>query len=228
VLDKYPPVTIVMTIYFPEGIDGVQRRHTAYQTLDSWDDNLEYSGPLHLHIADDGSYCHFNPYWARVTESRQERHGVGASLNAGIRKAFETSDLVFHAVDDWILKKPFDLDPWVQVLIEREDIGLVRLGPPHPNIQGRVIPVSDNYQGWGLLLDRVYYAFATRPFLMHKRFIDAYGWFEEDTSAVECERLYNEHFCRSTGPDIIYALPHYWIHSGPTSMSEIEPERERT
>ena len=225
-MNDYPPVTIVMTTYFPEGSDGRHRRDVASHALYSWEDNLGYKGQLRIHIADDGSYCDFKTDWEYVTYTRQERMGVGSSLNKGIQQAFEVSDFVLHAVDDWLLVKEFDLTPWVRVLLEREDIGLVRLGPPHPHIIGQAECLIEGIYDWGLILKRKYYAFATRPFLLHKRFIDAYGWFEEGKSAVEVERLYNERFCSMSGPDIVYALPHFWEHAQSISMSEIEPGRE--
>lgn len=221
----YPPVTIAMTTYFPEGPEGRKRRDVAYHALYSWEDNLWYKGQLRIHIGDDGSYCEFKTDWEHVTYSRQERGGVGASLNKGLRQAFSVSDYALHMVDDWLLVKEFDLNPWVQVLMEREDIGLIRLGPPHPHIIGQAEMLIDDIFDWGLVLKREYYAFATRPFLLHKRFIDAYGWFEEGKSALEVERLYNEKFCLMSGPDIVYALPHFWEHGHSISMSEIEPRK---
>jgi hypothetical protein len=49
-----------------------------------------------------------------------------------------------------------------------------------------------------------------RACLYHKRFFDAYGWFEEGISAWESERLYNDHFCQTEGPESVLALPLPW------------------
>lgn len=222
----FPPVTIVMTTYFPEGEVGYQRRAAAEDTLRSWDECMFYSGDLHLHVGDDGSYiCPWLEEWVGTWEgtsrSYQEHQGVGASLNKGFRKAYETSPIVFYGVDDWSLTEPFDITPWVQVLLERLDIGMVRLGMPHPNLAGRVEHLGP--LGWGLLLDKYSYAYGQRPALYHQRFTDAYGWFKEDVSAIDCEREYAEHFIRTSGPDIIMALPHPWKHIDTISMSSMTP-----
>lgn len=132
-MSEYPPVTIVMTTWFihPE------RVKVAQQALKSWCDYLRYEGNLHLHVADDGSELAWEPAnsWYntnRITFSRQEREGVGASLNKGFKQAFECSPIVLYMVDDWFLTQPFDLAPWVHLLVARTDVGIVRLGPPHP------------------------------------------------------------------------------------------------
>lgn len=128
---NYPSITIVMTTYFMDE----QRRDLAETALHSWNYFLLYEEPVMLHVADDGSSVDWEPenFWRRgeITYSRQNRSGVGASLNKGFLKAYETSPLVAYFVDDWILQEPLDLRPWVKLLMEREDVGIVRLGPPH-------------------------------------------------------------------------------------------------
>lgn len=228
-------VTIVMTLYYPSTKYGRTRRDIMYKTLASWFKHLKFDGEIRVHFADDGSKTttemavariyHPDRYW-KVSYSRQERHGCGASLNAGFRQAFENgSDVVLYAVDDWELMQDFDITPWVKLLEERQDVGMVRLGPPHPNTMGKVEIFTDDYQGWGLRLFREGYAYGMRPALYHKRFIDAYGWFEEDISTLECERLYNEKFCSMNGPDIVLALPVVWYHHI-SGLSDIDPRTE--
>ncbi len=222
----YPPVTILMTTYFPSD-GGRERRSLAYKALSSWGENLQYAGELLLHVADDGSSWEFNcsSYWRDgfISFSQQQRQGYGSSLNAGLREIFKHTSFVLHAVDDWYLTNPFNLNPWVEMLLTREDVGMIRLGPPHPNISGKAQMLTTNWQGWGLVLDRQSFAFGLRPCLIHKRFIDAYGWFAENTSALESERLYNEHFCQTSGPEIVLALPHSWEHLESESLSGLEP-----
>lgn len=224
---NYPPVTIVATTYFPEGMDGMLRQKIFSETLYSWDANLKYTGEIRLHISDDGSVGYGRPTYFRnnlVSYSSQNRHGVGASLNKGFREAFRTSSLVLYLADDWSLTFPFDLTPWAQLLIEREDIGEVRLGPPHPGITGTAEALTENWNGWGLRLDRHHFVAAHRPVLIHKRFLDSYGWFEEDTSSLECERLYSVKFNTQKGPDIVLALPHPWQHLDSVELAYIDPK----
>lgn len=234
-MSDLPPITIVMTTWAPPEKLGLQRMLAAWRALMSWQVLLEYPDDnLRLHVADDGSDpahqyglgMDTNPcrWWTRsegVTFSRQERQGVGASLNAGFKTAFQAGPLAAYFVDDWVLKQVMDLRPWARLLMEDESVGMVRLGPPHPNISGTV----KHYPGigWGLLLDRHHYAFGTRPFLMHRRFYEQYGPFTENVSALECERLYNYWFCSHRGPGIVHALEYPWEPIEETHLSEVKP-----
>lgn len=222
----FPPVTIVMTTWFVDK----QRVELAQETLYSWRTHLEYDGELRLHIADDGSLLSWEPeaWWGdKVTYSRQERRGVGASLNAGFRQAFEISPLIAYFVDDWILQDPLDITPWAYLLLQRDDVGIVRLGPPHPYLRGEILPYTELWQGWGMKLDRYGLTVGHRPELFHKRWIDYYGWHDERVNAQECERLMSVRYAeKAGGPDIVYALPHKFFHyhlDTVPSTSHIEP-----
>jgi hypothetical protein len=232
--DDLPPITIVMTTYFPDGVAGKLRRSVANETLKSWNERLLYRGDLYLHIADDGSeeviqegMLGYSDWWEKETFSRQEHHGVGASLNIGFAQAFKSSPLVFYAVDDWCLRSSLDLTPWAILLLTRTDVGMVRLGPPHPGTSGKIEAFTDDWQGWALRLDRQGFAFGHRPALYHKRMIMSHGWFSEDTNALECERLYNENFCKAQGPDIVMALAHPFEHLESIELADVEPETLR-
>lgn len=221
------PITIVMTTWHVDR----QRVKLAEDTLKSWIKHLHYDGELRLHVADDGSTVPFMPngWWqGPISFSSQHRKGVGASLNAGFREAYKTSPLVFYGVDDWLLTQDFDLTPWSRMLMEREDIGIVRLGPPHPYLRGMIMPLTEYWQGWGLILERYGLTVGHRPELFHKRWTDHYGWFEENVNAQECERLASvEYANRPDGPLIVYALCHPWFHyhlDEVPSTSHIEPE----
>jgi len=238
-----PDITIVTTTWFPDDERGKARLTTAEMAVCSWAENLRYDGRIFLHIADDGSHDLdsfevlgeiWNKDWLLT---QQDRCGVGASLNAGFTRAFERSLLAFYIVDDWELKQPLDISPWVQLLLTNESIGVVRLGIAHPDLTGvvRHCPETGEYY---LLLDRHHYAFAHRPALYHKRFIDAYGPFEENVNAFECEREYNERFAAQAvytaekgaveiGPDIALALLHSWRHISDIELADVEPSLEK-
>lgn len=217
------PVTIVMTVFFK----NKQRKEVAENALATWNLNLMYEGDIYLHVADDGSTINWQPRWRNmITFSRQERKGVGASLNAGFKKAYQQSPLVLYMVDDWVLDEPLDITPWCKALLENDDIGMMRLGPPHPFLKGKVEMVTDDWQGWALKLERSGIVVAQRPALWHMRMTDCYGWFPENMSAVECERIYSYNFSnRPQGPEVYLALPHKWIHRESESLSEMEPGR---
>ena len=225
-----PPLTIVMTTWMPDGSVGKSRRYSARAAYTSWRIHLNYSGELRLHLADDGSPVEDLKRavvgdmrsWP-ITISRQQRRGVGASLNAGLYTSWTASPLAAYFVDDWGLQRPLDLTPWAKLLMEDETVGCVRLGPPHPGLTGEIEMFP---QGWGLRLHPHHFAFSHRPALYHRRFFDAYGYFEEGLSALECERRYAEHFASGPcvgGPDIIYALSYPWVHLGKAEVGDITP-----
>lgn len=237
----WPNVVVIMTTYFPDGEEGKQRLlHATIPTFNSWEAHLKYSAypggeGIHVVQADDGTskenYVTFG--WFRgylCTSTLQKRKGVGASLNSGFRRAYEVfgpDTIVLYAVDDWALTQDFDISPWVQLLLEREEVGMVRLGPPHPNTSGVVQAYTENWQGWGLHLYRTDYAFGHRPALYHKRMIDYYGWFKEDCSALECEKDYSDRFVeKALGPNIVLALPHPWQHLESIELAYIDPKDE--
>lgn len=228
-----PPITLLSTTYFPEGEAGQQRREVALATYESWRRNLRYLGDLSIHIADDGSDGPViaPPRWWRSI-SQQARRGVGASLNAGFQRAFEESPLAAYLVDDWELLEPFDLTVWADLLMEREDIGCVRLAFPHPNIRGsveRALPAAGG-EAWFLRLDPYAFAFGHRPALYHRRFIERFGWFEEGVNAFDCEQHYAEAYVRDLqstdlrGPAVVLALPVSWRHVDSVELGDIVPE----
>ncbi|MCI0556247.1 MAG: hypothetical protein L0287_35335, partial [Anaerolineae bacterium] len=165
-------------------------------------------------------------WWKRgdVFHTRQIHRGVGASLNAGImyQCIVRQQQLIAYFVDDWILKSPLDLTPWAELVLEQPDnIGMVRLGPPHPELTGQIRMYK---QGWAVSLERHHYAFAMRPALYHGRFFQFYGAFDENCSAIAAERDYNERFCTvNTGPGIVLALPEIWDYSRQPSLSDAIP-----
>lgn len=229
------PITIVVTTYAPPGEVGIQRRNAAMQAWESWRENLKYDGELRVHIADDGSELvdYTESWWkqtnrryplcevGKLTYSRQNRWGVGASLNAGLRAAHQNSPLTLYAVDDWKLVDPINLTPWAKLLHAHEDLGALRLGPPHPWLTGQV---EHDDGRWYLRIDRHHYAFSFRPTLFHQRLFDAYGQLPEDVTSLESEKQYNEAFCAADGPDIALALLTPYDHIYTTELSAVQPD----
>jgi hypothetical protein len=225
-----PDITIVMTTWFVDQ----DRVRIAEETLAIWNELLHYEGNIRLHVADDGSTLKWKPekFWNRqITYSRQERKGVGASLNAGFEKAYETSPLVAYFVDDWRLLEPIDITPWCKALLENEDIGIMRLGPPHPFLRGKVEIVTTDWQGWALNLDPYGFCVGHRPEIFHKRWTDKYRFFESGINACEVERRATVKWADDSDRlKIMLALPHKFYHVGQDkirSLSEMEPGEEK-
>ncbi len=225
-----PPITVVLSTWAPEGNVGELRMISAKKAVASYHEFLRYEGDLRLHFADDGSQQNgypqsYKPFhhtrFGEPTFTRQERHGVGASINAGFRRAFAGGGLAMYQQDDWALTAPLDLTSWVDIVTAQPSIGMMRLGPPHPWLTGEI---AHTLQGWYMLLDRHHYAFGMRPAIYWPRFFEAYGPFAEDVNAFDCERQYAENFCLTEGPDIAYALPYPWENVGRAEVGDVVPD----
>lgn len=226
-------ITIVMTTWLPPGQEKI-RAEAFFKALQSWEMNLIHDADIHLHVSDDGTNTEIfhqlitkNLKWDRghYTVSHQQRHGVGASLNRGLKQAFKVSNIAMHAVDDWELLVPLDLRPWVDFMEDPNyDVGMLRFYA-HPDLTGtfRFIPPH----GWAVALDRHHYVFSFRPCLWHKRFFDALDYFREDVSAIECEQDFNKRLTNYPpaveGERVWLALPEIWKHLDPNELSSVKP-----
>lgn len=231
------PVSIVVTTYAPAGDQGKKRIATLERTLDSWNKHLRYEGLIHLIIEDDGSPDEYWPtirdlgheVWARGSswfDHIKAGHGVGASLNRGFGVALGVTSVILYAVDDWMLLQEFDISSWVQLLVERDDVGVVRLGPPHPGNIVEIKPYTSEWQGWAgrICPESAGIIVSERPALWHRRMINQIGGFKEDCSALECEAEYDERYRGYQSPlEVVLALPHPWYHLNPSELSNVDP-----
>lgn len=229
-------ITIVATTWLPPGKED-RRLKDFTLAMATWWAHLKYDGVINLHVADDGTL----PEWyeklqqvvetvwrgkGSITHSQQDRHGVGASLNAGLAEAFKTSPYVLYAVDDWQLLELLDLNPWIAFMEDNEyNANMVRFFP-HPDLTGTFKHIPP--YGWAVNLDRHHYVFATRPCLWHQRFFEPHlrglGWFKEDASAIEVEQDFNYRYIRQMSRHEIWlALPEVWRHMDAFSLSDLVP-----
>lgn len=112
------------------------RREYAYETLRSCLDHLKYSGPLSVHIADDGSPKEHRsvlreiagcfPVVERVSISNSDHNGYGANWNAATQVFHLHADVALVLEDDWRLARDLDADALVAAL--GEEIACIRLG----------------------------------------------------------------------------------------------------
>jgi len=228
---------MIATTWCPDGDMGGPRLASFIRALKTWNDGLHFDGAIDLIVADDGTtgdlfqrMIAVESLWHRGTfqVTRDHKRGVGGSLNRGWKMS--NNQIVLYAVDDWKLIAELVLDPWVQLLEEREDVGVVRLGPPHPGNVLRVSAWTDNWQGWageirpaaseGIIVSE-------RPALWHRRMIDTHGPFEEGCSALECEAAYDARyhadFAAGHWKKVLLALPHPWMHLEPNTLSGVNP-----
>ena len=222
---------ILVTTFVPKGAE--LRLRAIQQTADSWKKFMKYDGKFHIHVADDGSDPLYNyEYWRSVylsnwpsavsfSYSRQERQGVGASLNRGFDACFEYTPLVFYGADDWSLLNTINITPWAEILMEYDDIGCVRLGVSSPFLRGgEMVRYKDI---WAIKFEKYSYIWCQRPALYHKRFIQSYGAFPEMEKATEVDRIWNDIVLTKEGPDVVLALLHPWQHLWSIEQGDIVP-----
>jgi len=224
-------IGIVVTSYAPQGEVGESRIQAYRESLETWKKNLVYDGNFFIVLEDDGSpdenfqkFIEISLAYDAVLSKQAHRQGVGASLNRGFQAAFKNTSQALYLVDDWALDARFDITPWVELLERDDSLGMIRFGPPHPWLSG----VIEHHDGlWITRLERHHYAYGMRPAIYHKRFFDVYGEFPEKCSAMECERIFNEFFCQSSGPDIALALPHPWRIVENAELGYLNPVTEK-
>lgn len=115
------------------------RLEYARRTLAAMGRNLSCSGgELLIHIGDDGSGDEYmgalleeaRTYWpgATITTSDSGGRGYGANYNLATQQMHQLADYVLPVEDDWELTRPFDAQPIIDFLEQRQDMGCVRLG----------------------------------------------------------------------------------------------------
>ncbi len=227
--------TIVMTTWMPSGEVGAARLEAAQAALSSWDWGLG-GCDLSLVIADDGSEP---DYLERLHESAPDmdvavvetpRLGTGGALNAGLRRAFDDgAEVILYAADDWELIEELDLRPSLAILRDRADIGMVRLGPTHPNLMITARHAAPEHGGWYGEYATMHggIVFAHRPALHHRRMYDDIGIaYPEGVSALDAERWLNDRAtARGWGcvhaPNVSLAGP--WRHLDTVELGEDSP-----
>lgn len=209
-MDQLPHISIVLVTY--------KRTAEALETVRSTCENLVYPRDLRSwYVADDGSpEEHVNEILTTLRgkferilgyhnerlrpEGQEDSYFAGKGWNLGLGIAHQNSNFVLFLEDDWRLDEKLDLEPYVKLLIEREDIGIVTF---------RVLSVGADvhtvgYDGRHYLkyLRTTQYAYSGNPYLRHARFTTHYGWFDEGRNPGDIELEMDSRFRDKEGPDI--------------------------
>lgn len=206
------------------------RTSYALRTIRAAHANLRYGGPLTWYIADDGSDpAHFkavgdtlNELGASVCGAHSVRRGYGANMNVAVEAAHAISPMLLALEDDWELTQPLDLYPYAALLMERPEIGMVRLGMLNLDIRGRTWG-HDGRVYW--ILDREPHhdgtpVFTGHPSLRHRRYRDAHGPYPEGLKPGETELAYAYKYRMGAqnGPAIVWPADYpsggLWGHIG--------------
>lgn len=205
----YPEVVICLVTF--------KRTEYAIQVVEGLKANLKYPN-LSWHIADDGSgEAHQNAIieaigdqpWT-LTDAKQAG-GTGHNRNLGLQAAFSRTDYVLHIEDDWVLTRPYILEPAVVILRDYPEVGMIRMGYIEEGHIGRSRNMAglmwwqlDKHSGHG-------FVFAGHPHMLHRRFHENYGWYDENLLPGPTEIAFAEKFLKGEGPQIIYPM---WVFGG--------------
>jgi len=203
-----------------------ERTEYALRTISSTCKNLNYPG-IAWYVADDGSpIIHFKAVMNHlrlnnqiVFGSHNKKMGPGKSWNTAIEKALEHAEIILWLEDDWNLGWPLDIHPYVRLLQEREDIGMVRLG--YLAVELNCTVKGHNGIHYLQMSKDTQYAYSGNPSLRHRRYFDAYKKYPEDKNPGDCE-IHHDRDVREKleGPEIWWpaAMPNCgwgaWQHIG--------------
>ena len=184
--DPFPLVSIVIVTY--------QRAEILRRTIGGLLRHLSYVGPLEYVIADDGStdetHGMINDLIGSGLEGRlivSNRVGMGANTNAGLRAAFERTDIVLQLQDDMLLLQTLALTPHVQRLQSHASDGFIRLW----GIGGHryTATLDEDYWRISWQSDELYIP-SDRPHLKTRRFVESTGWYPEGLPTAQTEDAY--------------------------------------
>ena len=209
------PVVIILQTY--------KRTDVALRTIAAARQFLRYP-ELYWYIADDGSDgAHVDAVLSAagyLVGFHTERRGYGANANAAWDAADAIGALTLWLEDDWELRQPIDLYVYAALLMERADIGMVRLGYLNAGIQGRTIAhVNSLY--WALdrqPVDDWQCVFTGHPSLRHRRYREAYGNYPTGLNPGDSELAYAYQYRIGSGPAIVWPADYpqggLWSHIG--------------
>jgi GT2 family glycosyltransferase len=186
------PIVVILQTY--------RRTDVALRTIAAARQFLRYPD-LRWYVADDGSPReHYEAVLEAVggdlCAAHSERRGYGANANAAWDAADTESALTLWLEDDWELRAPLDLYQYACLLMESEEIGMVRLGVLNLDIRGRTWAHGGRVY-WKL--DKEPHiegtpVFTGHPSLRHRRYRGAYGDYPIGLSPGDTELAYAYQF----------------------------------
>lgn len=222
-----PPVYCLLTTY--------QRTETALRTIRGVKQYFQWPN-IGFVIVDDGSSDdHRHALTSEIGSTYHtwvyngQRQGVGHNMNVGFRYIWEQgSFLTLLLEDDWELREPFDAMPYVKLLWNHSDIGMIRFGYLSAGIKA-TLESRENLLWWVFQHNPHYqYNFAGHAQLQHKRFWDALGAYKEGLApgATELYRC-SQYNTTKDAPKIVWpaewGIWGKWHHIGSDSLADTEP-----
>ena len=204
-IEQIPYVTVVMTTH--------NRTNVACAVIDSLVKNLKYP-KIKWCISDDRSdeghvdklveqFKKNGINEVHVEKTNNERHGLGASLNNGLKYAWTNSDIVLTIEDDWILEKELKLAHYVDIVNKSTDIAGIRLATMNYAIANK----RSGHKGFYIVESDGKYktsVFNNQVMLRHKRTYDKIGYYKENCSGDVSEIDEINKFNNQKGLAVLY------------------------
>lgn len=202
-----PTLCIVLLTYM--------RTDMAVRTIEGVADYLEYPNRT-WYIADDGSpQGHMDAIFAALArrgetlyqyhnETFSQRPYCGTGWNIALGHAHNLTDYVLWLEDDWVLKKPIDIRPYIRLLMEKPEVGIVSMRGLSLGLRMEVT----GHNGIHYLKIMKYgfegsMCYSGNPHIRHRRYTDHYGYFSTNNSPgdieIVCDNQYRGDF---HGPEI--------------------------
>lgn len=173
-----PPIFVLITTY--------KRTDCALRTIRGVKENFHWPN-IGFVLVDDGSPVEHRKVLVREIGPTYytwvyngQRRGVGHNMNVGFRHVWEQGgELVLLLEDDWEIRSPLDVVPYVNLLMNNQDIGMIRMGYLSAGIRA-TLESRENRLWWVLQHNpNQQYNYAGHAQLQHKRFWEKLGAFKE-------------------------------------------------
>ena len=209
---SFPTITVMITTH--------NRTRVACTVIDSLCRNLQYSGNIKWCICDDRSeaghiealvseFKKNNILSVNICKTNNQHWGLGASMNNGLKYAFENGDIVLTTEDDWYLHDPFNIDEMIYLIDKNNDIAGIRIGAILcPECSRNLKPSKfKNYLKLEGKTDKGS-VFNNQVMIRHKRIFDKIGFMKENCSTEDQEQdlriKYNK--LTDSGKKFLYVL----------------------
>ena len=213
------------------------RTEYAVRTVKSVCENLDYPN-LGFYVADDGSkgehlfavMAALEEAGAAVFGSHSEKMGPGPSWNKAIEQSLEKADLVAWLEDDWELTQKLDVKPYVKLLMEKSNVGMVRMGYMAVGLD--LHSVGHDGIHYVRVKKSQPYAYSGNPSIRHRRYFQTYDWYptNANTNPGDCEVWHDDKFRKKKdGPEIWWPLNlpgggwSCWAHIGQEPSYKVTP-----
>jgi len=207
---EWPKVVVVMLTWCgpPDRRLADTRLEYTRKTVDSLHEHLLYPN-WSWHIGDDGSGEEYQQKVFKILGEDEHtftdtRAGgdIGLNLNLSGRAAYAQSPVVVFWQDDRWLVRDLDLKPCVTLLMEHEDICLIRLKPGQPGMIGYET-IRDGHKWWVIdKLSPCAHVCCIGPNIRHRRFREAYGEYPFGVQVDVVENHMNMRFRYNPGPGV--------------------------